>query len=57
MSTIKRVPVSVNGHPIILSPLDIRTCLYGSDCEVIENRFEDRLVSQIDRKLFQYIHE
>lgn len=51
MSTIKLTPVSVNGHPINLSPIYVHTCPHGSDREDIVNRVEDRLISQIDCRL------
>lgn len=51
MSTIKLVPVSVNGHPINLSPVYVHTCPHGNDREAVENRVEDRLISQIDRRI------
>lgn len=50
MSTIKLVPVSVNGHPINLSPVYVHTCPHGSDREAVENHVEERLISQIDRR-------
>lgn len=48
MSTIKLVPVSVNGRPICFPPICVNTCPHGSDREEVENRVEDRLISQID---------
>lgn len=50
MSTIKLIPVSINGQPISLSPVYVHTCPHGSDREDIVNRVEDRLISQIDRR-------
>jgi hypothetical protein len=57
MSTIKLVPVSVNGHPVILSPVYVQTCPHGSNREAVENRVEDRLISQIDRKVSSWLKQ
>jgi len=51
MSTIKLIPVSVNGHPINLSPVFVHTCPHGNNQEVVENLVEYRLISQIDRRI------
>lgn len=50
MSTIKLVPVSVNGHAINLAPVYVHTCPHGNDREKIENSVEYRLISKIDRE-------
>ncbi|NCC85616.1 MAG: hypothetical protein EOM03_16045 [Clostridia bacterium] len=50
MSTINLVPISVNGCPVNLSPIVVHTCPHGSDKEAVENRIEDRLISEIDRR-------
>lgn len=51
MSTIKLVPVSVNGRPISISPNYVHTCPHGGNRETIENRVEFRLICQIDRRI------
>jgi len=54
MSTIKLVPVSVNGRPICFPPICINTCPHGSDREEVENRVEDCLIRQIDRRVITW---
>jgi len=49
MSQIKMTLVKVNGQPIRL-PVTVHTCPKGSDREKLDNIFEFRLISRIDRK-------